>query len=376
MNFTNLSRYSELDEKTYRRQFVKDYDFERLNAHCIEQSIPQTAIQIAAMDCSYIRKSGKHSYGLGHFYNGSAGRAEKGLEVSLISIVDIEASIGYGLSLEQTPSNGGLKQPNKSTSKTEITRIDHYLKQLQSARKRFPKFVKYLALDCFYSKTKFVNGTVALDLEVIGKLRIDANLRYLYTGVQKPRGAKRKYDGKVNLSQHDRLTYVTELQPQVKLFTATVWHVSLKRIVRIGVLVDETQPGKVGHALLFSTDLNLSAFDLWRFYKARFEIEFIFRDAKQFTGLSDCQARDSKKLHFHFNAAISALNIAKCQAHQEHLSSDDAHLPFVFSMASFKRRALNAYLLDQFIAMLDLDPTLIKSHPNFHNLCSIGTISS
>jgi hypothetical protein len=49
------------------------------------------------MDCSFISKSGKHSYGLGHFYNGSIGRAEKGLEVSLISIVDVEASIGYGI---------------------------------------------------------------------------------------------------------------------------------------------------------------------------------------------------------------------------------------------------------------------------------------
>jgi hypothetical protein len=256
------------------------------------------------------------------------------------------------------------------------TRIDTYLSQLQGARGRFPKSVKYLALDCFYSKKKFVDGTVALDLEVIGKLRIDANLRYLYTGAQKSRGAKRKYDGKVDLSQRDRLIYVAEVQPKVMLYTAVVWHVSLQRIVRIGVLVDETQPGKVGLALLFSTNPNLSAFDLWRFYKARFEIEFIFRDAKQFTGLSDCQARDPKKLHFHFNAAISALNIAKCQAHQEHLCSDEAHHSFVFSMTSFKCRALNAYLLDQFIAMLDLDPTLMKSHPNFHNLCSIGTISS
>lgn len=50
------------------------------------------------------------------------------------------------------------------------------------------------------------------------------------------------------------------------------------------------------------------------------EIEFIFRDAKQFTGLSDCQARDVKKLDFHFNASFTALNIAKLDAHRQQLS--------------------------------------------------------
>ena len=29
-------------------------------------------------------------------------------------------------------------------------------------------------------------------------------------------------------------------------------------------------------------------------YKARFQIEFVFRDAKQYTGLMDCQSRKQK----------------------------------------------------------------------------------
>ncbi|MFM8006025.1 MAG: hypothetical protein ACKO86_13995, partial [Dolichospermum sp.] len=49
--------------------------------------------------------------------------------------------------------------------------------------------------------------------------------------------------------------------------------------------------------------------------------------------------------------------------------------PFVFSMASVKRLALNRHLLDRFISLLDLDVTLIKSHPNFPDLCSYGTIA-
>jgi len=64
---------------------------------------------------------------------------------------------------------------------------------------------------------------------------------------------------------------------------------------------------------LFSTDVNIDAKDILTFYKSRFQIEFIFRDAKQFTGLADCQARDLTKLDFHFNACLLALNLAKFQ---------------------------------------------------------------
>jgi hypothetical protein len=57
---------------------------------------------------------------------------------------------------------------------------------------------------------------------------------------------------------------------------------------------------------------------------------------------------------------LTALNLAKWDAVGQHNSDTD----FVFSMASYKRRALNYHLLEQFIDKLDLEPTLIKSHPN------------
>jgi hypothetical protein len=82
-------------------------------------------------------------------------------------------------------------------------------------------------------------------------------------------------------------------------------------------------------ALLFSTDTTLASLRLYKYYKSRFQIaelgrtaspsmthtqaEFIFRDAKQFTGLCDCQSRQQQSLDFHFNASLAALNIAKLQ---------------------------------------------------------------
>ena len=216
---------------------------------------------------------------------------------------------------------------------------------------------------------------MALNLDVIGKLRCDADLHYVYTGKQKPRGRKRKYDDKVDLTDISRMTLVGEIEPKLYLYTVIVWSLSLKRKVCLAYLLDTRKPSRIGRILLFSTDINIDAKDILCFYKSRFQIEFIFRDAKQFTGLADCQARDLTKLDFHFNACLLALNLAKFQAWQSHQSSHPDP-PFVFSMAAYKRLALNRHLLERFISLLDLEPTVIKSHPNFHKLCSYGVIAA
>ena len=50
--------------------------------------------------------------------------------------------------------------------------------------------------------------------------------------------------------------------------------------------------------------------------------------------------------------------------------------PLRFSMASLKRQALNEHLLDLCPAMFDLEPTLIKSHPNDQTLLNYGVIAA
>ena len=63
--------------------------------------------------------------------------------------------------------------------------------------------------------------------------------------------------------------------------------------------------------LFFSTDTSLSGEEVLLYYRTRFQIEFCFRDAKGYTGLMDCQARDKWKLDFAFNASFTSLNVAK-----------------------------------------------------------------
>jgi hypothetical protein len=353
-NFTNLSRYGEYSERTYRRQYQKSFDFISFHAQTIAAAIEPSREQIAAIDCSFISKSGKQTWGVDNFYNGSISKSQKGLEISVISVVDVSAHQGYTLSVKQTATTdrqstsdaqptAKKKRKSKSKSKSKAKakmktepviseRVKGYLEQLKTARAHLPTVVKYLTADSFYSKKSVVDGVVAIDLHLVSKLRIDkegvwgklppahfrADLRYCYIGAQKPKGAPRKYDGKVDLSDLSRLELSDELADGTKMYSQVVWHVSLKRKIRIVYLVDQRNPDKQRVALLFSTDTTIAPLRLYEYYKSRFQIEFIFRDAKQFTGLCDCQSRQQQSLDFHFNASLAALNIAKLE--QQNLS--------------------------------------------------------
>lgn len=367
LNFLNLSRHSSLAEKTYRRHFQKAFSFVAFNQLSIAQAVRAEHTQLFAQDASFSAKSGKHTYGLDRFWNGTASKVERGLEVSVISIVDLEANQAFALSAQQTPP----PPTNKERERT-ATRIDFYLEHLASTASHLPAAVKYGVFDGFYAKQKFVTGVLKLGYQVVSKLRSDANLLYLYTGEQKKRGRRRQYDGKVSFADLRRFEKTAGVESHLTLYTLVVWSVSLQCRVRVTVVVNTKDKQKPRYVVLFSTATELEAADILRFYKARFQIEFIFRDAKQFAGFSDCQARDQKALHFHFNASVTAVNVARLLAQAEHRSA----AKFVFSMASLKQRFFNEHLLNLFIEQLALDQSAVKNHPQFDYLRSYGAIAA
>ncbi len=77
--------------------------------------------------------------------------------------------------------------------------------------------------DGYYYRSKFWDSVRELNLDLSGKLRVDANLRYLYTGEQKKLGAPRKYDGKFDVQDLSRLNFGKEIKPGVSLSTLVVW---------------------------------------------------------------------------------------------------------------------------------------------------------
>jgi hypothetical protein len=359
-NFRNLSRYSDYHEKTFSRWYRRGFDFVEFNRLSLLPLCEEAETTlIAATDCSFVSKSGKHTEGLGKFYNGVQGKTEKGLEISTLAVVNVTENTAYTLSTRQTPATG----------KNDESRVDSYLDHLKQDRHTLSPQIRYLVADGYYSKKKYINGVAALDLHQIGKLRCDANLRWLYQGEQKPRGRRRRYDGKVKFDDLSRFEAIGEVD-RLQIYTAVVNSAHFNRDLRIVYLVKQVGH-KVQSALLFSTDLSLDAKALMRYYKARFQIEFLFRDAKQFLGLNHCQARCSQALHFHFNASMTALNLLKLEDRQ-HQSGGSK----VISIASWKIRKANAHLLERFSSYLGLDFSHIKSRPDFEQLCNYGAIAA
>ena len=205
-------------------------------------------------------------------------------------------------------------------------------------------------------------------LEIVGKLRCDANLRYFYRGAYAGRGRPKRYDGKVDVSDLSRFVYEAEVDNNLHLYTQTLWHVSLKRTLRVVLLLNTSQ-AKPRYLLLFSTDLDLSGAEILELYRLRFQIEFLFRDAKQFTGLTNCQARDEQALHFHVNASMSAVNLAKLDLLAQHQNQQ----PFVFSLNRYIHHAFSHKLLYRLLANLDLDLTCNKVKLAFERALTFGS---
>ena len=375
MNFRNMSRYSNFTEKTFARNYEKPFNFAEFNQQALTLILKPESRLVAAFDPSFIQKSGKQTYGKDSFWNGAASRAEKGLEIGLLAVIDVNYNTAYSISAQQTPPIAASRT-DKDLPVTEESRVDAYLEHIQEHRKYLPVQVRHLAVDGFFYKKKFVTGIKKIDLDIVGKLRIDANLRHLYHGEQSGKGRPKKYSEKVDIDDLSQFEFVSEVQVNekqtIKLYTAIVNSVSLKRDIRIVLMRDDSNKDKVFRALLFSTDLNLSALDIYHFYKARFQIEFVFRDAKQFAGLTDCQARSKEKLNFHFNASVAALNVTKII---DRISKPNETKQDAFSMASWKARCYNENFMEVLFSMLDIDPTSIKLTPQFEELRNYGTIS-
>ena len=92
------------------------------------------------------------------------------------------------------------------------------------------------------------------------------------------------------------------------------------------------------HKLFFSNETSMTGEEVLNCYRTSFQIEFCFRDTKQFTGLVDCQARNPWKLDFAYNMSFAALNVAKVM--MKEIGMD-------YSMVSFKMLMFNTYLTNR-----------------------------
>jgi hypothetical protein len=373
--FRNIARYAEITEHTIARQMSKAFDFIGLNSELIKASMAENDEVIAAQDTSFVSKSGKFTFGMDWFFNGSSGKAEKGLELDVIVAIKIgDKKEGFALSAQQTPANPIPKAQRKKTEKTDRTRIDFALDHVKKVASSLLFLgIKYMAADAFYAKTKYVSGVVSFGFHVISKLRKDSKFLLPYAGAQKARGRKRKTDNrKVSGDDFKDKVILSVEKEQIELSSGIVHSVAFGRLIKVVRVKKNLGTKKECSALLFSTDTTLDAVKIFKFYVSRFQIEFVFRDAKGFTGLGDCQSRDAKRINYHFNASLLALNVAKLQDNEKQKNEQTNH---AFSMTNWARQYNVRIVVNRIISMLGIDLTCIKSHDDYEKLLAFGNVT-
>lgn len=371
VNFLQLERFSERCESGFRYFFEQTFDFLSFNNALLKVHLNgKTAL---AFDPSYVSKAGKKTPGVGYFWSGCAGKAKWGLEFCGLAVLDLTRKTAFHLFGFQTVD-----------LEDDETLIAFYVRKIMEKKEDLLKISKYIVADAYFSKITFVKPFLDAGFQVISRLRDDANLQYIFAGEQKKgKGRKKVYDGKIDFKnlKTDHAKFVSELENE-KIYSLISHHKSLKININTVIVFTKNSKGKWSHKIYFSTDLEQSWEEVLEMYRLRFQIEFLYRDAKQFTGLSDCEARSKNKLDFHWNnlsrlfgMSLTAINLAKI-VHWIPKKDEKPDQEVVFSMSDIKTQYHNELLLNRFIAMFGINPELSKNKHKIKRFLEFGKIAA
>jgi len=108
---------------------------------------------------------------------------------------------------------------------------------------------------------------------------------------------------------------------ETKIYQFEALHKTVKDSLNI-ILIFSTnlKTKKTTHTILFSTDLEQSYDKIIEYYSLRFQIEFNFRDAKQFFGLEDFMNIKKRRLHNFANLSLFMNNMSYLIYKDSHLN--------------------------------------------------------
>ncbi len=356
INFLQLGRYGTRSEQCYRQTFEREVDWMEFNLWLSAYNFREGSRRMGiAIDPSYISKAGKHTPHVGTFWSGCAGAVKHGLEILGIGLIDVDLHDCMMLRAVQTALEKGRE-------KDEMTLYQWYAKVLHDYKAELQRASHYIVGDAAFSKKTFVDLIQPDGFHLVSRLRSDAVLHYLWEGEQTGRPGRPRVKGdKIDFKNLDKSKMQKlDIDPQDGEAYALKAH--CKSLGRVVSLVIHIMP-KGGHKLYFSTDESMSGKDVIEYYRTRFQIEFNFRDAKQFAGLTDSQARSSAKLDFAYNASFAAVNVAKTV--RRHFAPD-------LSIGKLKSLMVNAYYLQRIICVFERQPNMTLNTKLFKELFKIA----
>ena len=329
-----ISRWTEQggSYRTLQRFAASVLNWPALNWLVFQQFfLTEDDVILLAADTTTVTKSGNKTYGLGRFYSSLVKHAVPALAFECISLVSVTSRRAFPILFEQVIKKPVPKTKRKKTAKgkpgrpkgsrnnnqkTELTESTRWLKEhLETVLKRIQGRIKptYFLYDNAMGNAQGIRMCRSLGLHLVSKLYCNAALWFLYEGEYN--GRPSIYGDKVNyqtLPDHALKATETDEKYQCKTYQLTLRHKDLPVPVNV-VIVQKTclKTQKVAQVVLFSTNLTLSWDNLVLYYRLRFQIEFVFQDAKQYWGLEDVMNVGQQQVYNMANASVFMVNLSR-----------------------------------------------------------------
>jgi IS4 transposase len=300
-------------------------------------------VYFVAGDEVIVTKAGKCTHGLDRFFASLYGKPVPGLAFFTLSLVSVQARRSFPMHVEQVVRSDvekaarkakaaakqskspcekrrrGRPKGSKNTSKAdvpltpELGRITAMLDALlQVIAGLIP--LTYLVLDGHFGNHNALQMARHSHLHLISKLRYDAALYFPYTGPYAGRGPHRKYGRKVEAgTMPEKYLQETTVEGHIetRLYQAQLLHKEFVQPLNVVILAKTNLRTQAqAHVILFSSDLELTCAQLVDYYSLRFQIEFNFRDAKQYGGLEDFMNVTSTGVTNAANLSLFMVNVA------------------------------------------------------------------
>ena len=357
---------------------------------------PESAY-ILAGDETVVRKTGTATYGLSRFFSSLYGKSVPGLAFLAVSIVSVKQRRSYPMLMEQIVKTASSKvsaeaaEPQKPSvkrsrgrpegsqnrNKTDVVFSDT-LKHLRSMLKAVLAKVRgliplrYIVLDGYFGHNNALQMAQQCGLHLISKLRRDAALYFSPTTPSEGPGRPRIYGERFNPEEIDSKHLIsTETMGNTKteVYQMQLRHKQFPDPLNVVCLL-KTQPSTQhkSHVLLFSSDVALDAETLIDYYALRFQIEFNFRDAKQYWGLDDFMNVKQTPVNNAANLSMFLVNVAAKL--REVLGSKYPS----FGILDIKARYRGEKYLQETLKILPQKPEAIVIDNITEHLGSIGAI--
>lgn len=405
----SVARYSTLSYRTVQRFYaLKDINWLLVNLLLFKYFIHQKDKHyLFAADETVKGKAGKQTYGLGRFYSSMAKQVIRSVSFLVISIVDTDQEESYILGCKQLIVNNlnkiNVKSQNKDKSKekpktkskgrpkgvknktkiepksTSYQVLKTLLELVQSQLKVFLPELNcfYLVLDGFYGHEDYLLLATKNGLNIISKFKVNALLILPYQGEQSGIGRPKTLGDKINLNNLDEKFYVSTIQEKDSNVSTKVYQFEAftpkiaGRKLNIVVMIHTHQITKqVSRNIIFTNDLTLDALKIIKYYSLRFQIEFDFRDAKQFYGLADFKNYKETQVTNAVNIAFTMTTVGKLVLEKYKHKLDCQSMGIIDLKTVFRTQKCAEILLND----ISLDPDIFLSSPQFLKIARLEAI--